>query len=80
MGTTPCGFFFAISTKGNNFMTSCLLSRTMKPFQNGVYLKGKNLLLGEQILSFKSDPIEKRDKDENGRVASPESVSIHLKL
>ena len=45
----------------------------------GSTLKGKNLLLEEHILPFKSlNPI-KKDKNETGRVASLESVFIHLK-
>ena len=35
-------------------MTSCLLSWTMQPFKIGSTLTGKNLLIGEQILFFKS--------------------------
>ena len=45
----------------------------------GSALKGKNWLLEEQILPFKSlNPI-KKDKNEIGRVASLERVFIHLK-
>ena len=46
----------------------------MKVFQKESSLKGENLLLEEQILSFK----EKGGKIDNGRVASPESVSFTL--
>ena len=45
--------------------------------------KGKNLLLKEQILPFMSRPPLRRgtkmDKDENNRVAPPNSPSVHLK-
>ena len=41
-------------------MTSNLLPKMKKPFQKGSTLKGKNLLLEEQILSFKSGPILQR--------------------
>ena len=41
--------------------------------------KGKNLLLEEQILSFKSRPLLKRVA-KNDKFASPESVLIHLKV
>ena len=46
----------------------------------GSTLKGKNLLLLEQILSFKSKPINilRGDKNETDRVASLESVPINL--
>ena len=40
--------------RGATSMTSCLPSWRMKPFPNGATLKGKNLFLREQILSFKS--------------------------
>ena len=41
-------------------------------------LKGKNLLLGEQILFHKElTPIEKRGRKEIGRVAFPEILSIY---
>ena len=36
------------------FVTSYLLPRGWSPFKRGSTLKGKNLLLLEQILSFKS--------------------------
>ena len=43
--------------------------------------KGKNLLLWEQILFFKKlTPNVVGGKNENKRVASPESVPIHIKL
>ena len=45
----------------------------------GSTFKGKNLLLLEQILSFKSrSHIEKGAKNEYGRVASRESGPFHL--
>ena len=44
----------------------------------GSTLKGKNLLLLEQILIFKVDSTEKGGKNENGKVVSPESVYTHL--
>ena len=51
----------------------------MYPSKMGPTLKGKNLLLWEQIFSFKCRPsTEKGGKNENDRVASPESVTIHL--
>ena len=41
-------------------------------------LKGKNLLLQEQILSFKSQPALNREAEVNLRVAFPESISVDL--
>ena len=47
----------------------------------GPTLKGKNLLLGEQILFFlELTPNEMGGKNENKRVTSHESVPIHLTL
>ena len=45
----------------------------------GSTLRTKNLLLGEQILFFKSLTLMRWEAKENKRVASPESVPIHLK-
>ena len=42
----------------------------------GSTLKGKNLLLEEQILSLRVDPYRKGRQ--NSRVASPVSIPIHL--
>ena len=48
-------YCFAIYTKGNNFfLSSYSLPRASKPYQISSTFKGKNLLLVEQILSFKS--------------------------
>ena len=44
----------------------------------GTTLNGRNLLPGEQILSFKSWPHLEGRKNETDRVASLENVSIHL--
>ena len=46
--------FSAIFTKGKKtLVTSCLLSKTMKPFQNGSTLKEKNLLLASGRFALK---------------------------
>ena len=42
-------------------MTSCLLSQATKHFQKRSTFKGKNLLLMEQILTFNSCPLLRRD-------------------
>ena len=62
MGTPPC--FSVIFTKGNNFHDFLFASVV----QTGFTLKGKNLLqeeqiffLEEQILSFESKPLLKRE-------------------
>ena len=46
--------FSAILQKGTFFMTSYLLLKRVKLFQKVSTLAGKNLLLAEQILFFKS--------------------------
>ena len=54
--------------------TNDLLPLKMHPFQMGCTLKGKNLLLEEQILSFKScmTPTEKGGKTKQMAIASLE--------
>ena len=42
-------------------MTSCLTPWREKPFQKGSTLEGKNLLLEEQILSYKSSAPWRRE-------------------
>ena len=62
-----------------NFCDFLLISLTTKPFKNGSALKKKNLLLEEQILSFKSWlPLRREAKVKNGRVASPESEPLQF--
>ena len=46
--------YFSIFTKGYNFWNFLLLLLAKKKIQKGSTFKGKNLLLEEQILSFKS--------------------------
>ena len=46
--------FSNIFTKGDNYHDILSVSLYNEPFQNGSTIKGKNLLLEEQILSFKS--------------------------
>ena len=71
--------FFLIYAKGNNFWDFMVASLDEALLKRGSTLKGKNLLLEEQILSFKSWPHweGKEAKNENGRVVSPEIVPIH---
>ena len=57
-------------------MTSYLLSWKMQPFQGRVYSKRKEFAHREQILFFKELIPEMGSKKK--RVASPESVPIHL--
>ena len=49
MDSSPC--FSAIFTKGNNFSGFPFVSLEMIPFKLGSTLKGKNLLLEDQMLS-----------------------------
>ena len=46
-------FFLPSIQKGTTFVTSCLLPGMKKSLKKGSAIKGKNLLLEEQILSFK---------------------------
>ena len=61
-------------------MTDWLFSWITKPFQNGSTLRGKNLLLEEQNLSYESRLSWKGRQKENGRFASSERVSVDQKL
>ena len=54
MGTPPC--ILTIFLKGDNFCDFLFAFLVMKPSHKGSSLKGKNLLLVEQIRSFKSWP------------------------
>ena len=61
--------FFYHSTKGNNLCDVLFAFFGKKPFQKGSTLKEKNLLLEQQIVSYKSLPIlQKEAKKENDRV------------
>ena len=61
--------FSTIFTKGSNF---CDFLFAFLDNRKGSTLKGKNLLLEEQILSIKSCPFIRRQKQ--NKVVSPESV------
>ena len=61
-------------------MTSCLLSWMTNPLRKRPTLKRKNLLLRDQILFFYELTPEMGSKNENKRVASPESVSIQCNI
>ena len=50
MGAPPS--FSVMFSKGDVFLTTCLLTCRTKSSQKGSTLKGKNLLQWEQILSF----------------------------
>ena len=56
MGTPT--YFSAISAKGNNFHDFLFASLKDKTVQKGSTLKGRNLLLQEQILFFKSQLLQ----------------------
>ena len=59
---------------------SCLRPGTNEVFQSGSTPTGKNLLLEEQILFFKSRLLMRWDANmKMERVASPAGVPIHLK-
>ena len=60
-------------------MTSSLLSRATKPLHKGIY-SGRKESAPTGADSFLQEliPIKEGSKNENGRVAFPESVLIHL--
>ena len=51
---TPVWVFFPFFDKGEKLLRPYFLPWRMKPYKKGSILKGKNLLLGEQILLYKS--------------------------
>ena len=70
MGIFPC--FSVIFTKGNNSGTSCCFPGSWELSKRLSTHQGKNLLLEEQILSFKSWlPFRREAKMKMARVASP---------
>ena len=70
--------FPAMFSKGDNFVSSCLLTLRMKSSQHGIYYLKKHLFRWDQILSFREDPKHMGGNNENDRVASHESVPIRL--
>ena len=73
--------FSSIFTKGDNFHNFLFDFVGSLFIKIGSTLNGKNLLLEERILSFlELTAIQKGGKNKNGRVDSPESVPIHLKI
>ena len=64
---STCSCFQPVLQRATTLTTSCLLPGTTYPYKMGSTLKRKNLLLQEQILSFKSVSLmEKGGKTENG--------------
>ena len=62
-------------------MTSCLLTWRMKSSQNGGLLKRKEFaLIGANSFLYEMTQLYIGGTNENDRVASPESVLIHLKV
>ena len=63
------------------FVTSYLLTWGMKSSQNEVYSKRKELvLIGANSFFYEMTLIYMGGHNENNRVASPESESIHLPI
>ena len=71
MGTCPC--YFAILTKEDNFRTSL----GNKTFLKGAY-SWRNCSASCKHVSLRVDPNWEGRQNENARVASSESVLIHL--
>ena len=62
-------------------MTSCQLPGRMKPFRKGVFSYRKEFApTGANSFLLELIPSEKGKKNENGRVASPGSLSNQVKV
>ena len=73
-------FFRHVFNGRQFFATSCLLTYRSKSSQTGSTLKGKTYApMWANPFLYKMTLIYMGDNNENDRVASPESVSIHLK-
>ena len=57
---------FAVSTKGNRFLTSYLPPLMTRPFSKGSTLKGKKPYMSNDIFLQELTPIEKGGENENG--------------
>ena len=78
VGTSKC--FPTIFTKGNNFDDFLLGSHNNLALPKwGKFLKKNNGSYGSRFCPLRVDTIWKGYKNENGRVASPESMPVHLK-
>ena len=64
-------FFLPFFKKRTSFVTSCLISC----LESELFYKEN--LMKEKYFSIIVDPQNKGHKNDNGRYASPESVSIH---
>ena len=72
--------FSAIFTKGNNFGDFLFSTLGNKIFpQWDLILKLRICSSRSKFFPLRVDPLQKEGKNENERVASPESVPIHLK-
>ena len=80
MGSPPS--FSTMFSKGNNFLRQsvmCSLTWRTKSSQNGVFsLRKEFALVGANSFPYEMTPIHMGGNNENDRVASPESVPIHL--
>ena len=77
--TPPCLLTIFIS-KRDNFVTYCLLPLVANPSERGQHIKGRICSSRSKFFSLRVDPIETGPKNENGRVASPETIPILLKI
>ena len=69
-------FFF----KKDNFVTSCLPSCKLSPFEKGVFSKRKEgeHIQGSTFFPFRVQPFPEGRQNNFDRVAFPESISISL--
>ena len=63
--------------KFSDFLFSSLADVSISKW--GLHLKLRICSYRSKFFPLRVDPIENGGKNENGRVASPESISIHLK-
>ena len=77
MGGPQC--FSTILMKGDNFKDFLFVTLDNESLPMGYTLKGKNSSYKSKLCPLRVDTNQKGGKNENRRVASPESAPIHLK-
>ena len=77
---TPASFS-AMFSKGDNFMTSCLLPWRMKSSQTWVYsFMNEFALVGANSFLYEMTPIYIGGSNENDRVTFPEYIFTHFNI
>ena len=73
------GSFSTIFPKGDNFVTSCLLSCKPSPFRQGVYKRKEFAPRERKFIPFRVDPFYRRGAKSILTVASLKVLSVPLK-